>query len=333
VPVAKRRLTSRCQSGSKIVDGTGSPLVYVGIAALAAGVALGIAAPLSIVWGPGTTQSEGLARQDALEPPDPDRLEIRVDASTDRVDSISERATSAIEPHGRSFAARFADAFDWSGSRRTAVKEDRADSVAPSAPDPFGQPANPHAVEHSAGGTGTRASPPPNASKKQARIADPVEDSISPTEADNRTAIYDIAARMVYLPNGQRLEAHSGLGSHLDDPGSVNLKDRGATPPNVYSLTSREELFHGVHAIRLIPVGGGNMFGRDGMLAHSYMLGPNGQSNGCVSFKDYPRFLNAFMSGEVNRLVVVKHLANAPRSQTAEAGWLPATIKALFGRS
>jgi hypothetical protein len=39
------------------------------------------------------------------------------------------------------------------------------------------------------------------------------------------------------------------------------------------------------------------------------------------------------MSGEVNRLVVVKHLANAPRSQTVEVGWLPATIKALFGRS
>jgi hypothetical protein len=35
----------------------------------------------------------------------------------------------------------------------------------------------------------------------------------------------------------------------------------------------REELFHGVHAIRLNPVGGGNMFGRDGMLAHTYMLG------------------------------------------------------------
>jgi hypothetical protein len=35
------------------------------------------------------------------------------------------------------------------------------------------------------------------------------------------------------------------------------------------------------------------MFGRDGLLAHPYMLGPNGQSNGCVSFSDYPAFLDA----------------------------------------
>ena len=53
----------------------------------------------------------------------------------------------------------------------------------------------------------------------------------------------------------------------------------------------REELFHGVQAIRLNPVDDDKMFGRAGMLAHTYMLGPNGQSNGCVSFKDYRKFL------------------------------------------
>jgi hypothetical protein len=73
------------------------------------------------------------------------------------------------------------------------------------------------------------------------------------------------------------------------------------------------------------------MFGRDGMLAHTYMLGPNGQSNGCVSLRDYPRFFNAFMSGEINRLVVVEHLATTP-AQTAW-GWVPGAIKAFFGRS
>jgi hypothetical protein len=74
----------------------------------------------------------------------------------------------------------------------------------------------------------------------------------------------------------------------------------------------REQLFHGVRAIRLIPVSEGKMYGRDGMLAHSYMLGPNGQSNGCVSFSNYPAFLNAFLRGEVDRLVVVERLATAP---------------------
>jgi hypothetical protein len=137
------------------------------------------------------------------------------------------------------------------------------------------------------------------------------EDSISPSDADGHTAIYDIAARTVYLPNGRKLEAHSGLGRYLDDPRYVTEKDRGPTPPNLYNLSLREEPFHGVRAIRLIPVGGGNMFGRDGMLAHSYMLGPNGQSNGCVSLSDYSAFLNAFLSGDINRLVVVEHLATA----------------------
>jgi len=130
-----------------------------------------------------------------------------------------------------------------------------------------------------------------------------------PLDADSRTAIYDIAARTVYLPNGHSLEAHSGLGSRLDDPRYVNTKGQGPTPPNVYNLTLRERLFHGVRAIRLIPVDDHKMFGRDGMLAHSYMLGPSGQSNGCVSFHNYPAFLNAFLKGEVDRLVVVERLA------------------------
>jgi hypothetical protein len=35
------------------------------------------------------------------------------------------------------------------------------------------------------------------------------------------------------------------------------------------------------------------------------MLGPYGASNGCVSFKDYNAFLDAYLHGEVKRLVVV----------------------------
>jgi hypothetical protein len=141
-----------------------------------------------------------------------------------------------------------------------------------------------------------------------------------PLDADSHTAIYDIAARTVYLPNGHRLEAHSGLGSHLDDPRYVNTKGQGPTPPNVYNLTLRERLFHGVRAIRLIPVHDGKMFGRDGMLAHSYMLGPSGQSNGCVSFRNYPAFLNAFLRGELDRLVVVEHLATTTGARTSAPG-------------
>jgi hypothetical protein len=122
---------------------------------------------------------------------------------------------------------------------------------------------------------------------------------------DRWTAVYDVAAHTVYLPNGTRLEAHSGLGDRLDDPRHVNERMRGATPPNVYELEPREQLFHGVQALRLKPVGGGDIYGRTGLLAHTYMLGPHGDSNGCVSFKNYNSFLQAFQNGEVKRLVVV----------------------------
>jgi hypothetical protein len=125
---------------------------------------------------------------------------------------------------------------------------------------------------------------------------------------DGFTAVYDLAAHTVYLPNGTRLEAHSGLGDRLDDPGHVNERNRGATPPHVYELEAREELFHGVQALRLNPVGGGDVFGRAGFLAHSYMLGPNGDSNGCVSFRNYDAFLQAFQNGQVKRLAVVARL-------------------------
>jgi hypothetical protein len=122
---------------------------------------------------------------------------------------------------------------------------------------------------------------------------------------DRSTAVYDLTAHTVYMPDGTKLEAHSGLGDRLDDPRHVDERDRGATPPHLYELTAREDLFHGVQALRLNPVGAGGVFGRDGLLAHPYMLGPNGDSNGCVSFKDYDAFLRAFQNGEVKRLAVV----------------------------
>jgi hypothetical protein len=151
---------------------------------------------------------------------------------------------------------------------------------------------------------------------------------------DGRTAIYDITARTVYLPSGHRLEAHSGLGEFMDNPRHVSVRMRGATPPNVYNLAFRERLFHGVRAIRLNPIDKARMYGRGGILAHTYMLGSNGQSNGCVSFRDYPEFLNALQKGEVKRLAVVEHLGSAPTKLAA--GQLPEPVKELMnttGRS
>ena len=173
------------------------------------------------------------------------------------------------------------------------------------------------------------ADAPPKAtvSNVHVRLAQPRNEvpqprkEVPPLEEDGRTAIYDITARTVYLPSGRRLEAHSGFGDLMDDPRHVHMRMQGATPPNVYNLTLRERLFHGVRAIRLNPADGSRMYGRAGILAHPYMLGANGQSNGCVSFSDYPEFLNAFLRGEVTRLVVVERLESPPGKFAA--GQLP----------
>jgi hypothetical protein len=136
--------------------------------------------------------------------------------------------------------------------------------------------------------------------------------------ARNGVAIYDISANIVYLPNGERLEAHSGLGKMRDNPRFVHEKNRGPTPPHTYQLTMRESLFHGVEAIRLNPLGGaGNIYNRVGLLAHTYMLGARGDSNGCVSFKDYKRFLAAFKRGDIRQLVVVTSMPDKPKSTFA----------------
>jgi hypothetical protein len=42
------------------------------------------------------------------------------------------------------------------------------------------------------------------------------------------------------------------------------------------------------------------------------MLGPDGDSNGCVSIRDYERFRKAYEDGEIARLVVVPSLTAAP---------------------
>ncbi len=122
---------------------------------------------------------------------------------------------------------------------------------------------------------------------------------------DRYTAVYNIASHTVTLPDGTQLEAHSGIGPNKDNPRSVAMHMRGATPPAVYDLTSREALFHGVAALRLNPVGDTPPYGRMGLLAHTYMLGPHGDSNGCVVFRDFASFRHAYDNGQIRRLVVV----------------------------
>jgi hypothetical protein len=124
--------------------------------------------------------------------------------------------------------------------------------------------------------------------------------------ANPKTVLYDIVKRTVYMPDGEKLEAHSGFGKFMDDPDSMHRRDVGVTPPNVYTVRFREKLFHGVRALRMTPVGGADMFGRDGFLTHSFLLGTNGESNGCISLRDYDKFLQAFEDGKFDRIIVLR---------------------------
>jgi hypothetical protein len=128
---------------------------------------------------------------------------------------------------------------------------------------------------------------------------------------DSFTAVYDISAQVVYLPNGVKLEAHSGLGNRMDKIDSMGERMVGVTPPGTYELKPREKLFHGVRALRMTPVDSESTLGRTGLLVHNYLLGPEGASNGCVSIRNYERFLKAYLDGEVTRLVVLPNLTDS----------------------
>ena len=120
-----------------------------------------------------------------------------------------------------------------------------------------------------------------------------------------KVAIYDITNGVVHMPNGTKLEAHSGIGSMRDNPKFTHVKMRGPTPPGTYKLSMRESLFHGVAAIRLTPTDGKPPQGRTGLLAHSYLLRVRGDSHGCVAFAEYPQFLKAFQRGEITHMIIV----------------------------
>lgn len=120
-----------------------------------------------------------------------------------------------------------------------------------------------------------------------------------------KVAVYDISAGVVHMPNGTKLEAHSGIGKMRDNPAYTHVKMKGPTPPGTYRLSMREKLFHGVAAIRLTPTDGVAPLGRTGLLAHSFLLRVRGDSHGCVAFAEYDRFLKAFQRGEITHMVIV----------------------------
>ncbi len=151
--------------------------------------------------------------------------------------------------------------------------------------------------------------------------AAPFKNLFDKPKAGKGVAIYDISAAVVHMPDGTKLEAHSGIGKMADNPRYVHVKMNGPTPPNTYRLSMRESRFYGVEAVRMTPIGKQTMHGRDGILAHSYLLrGGRAESHGCVAFKDYPKFLKAFKQGKVTHIVVVPSMSNAPAVRLASTG-------------
>lgn len=176
----------------------------------------------------------------------------------------------------------------------------------PAAPAKPARPLTPHEKLWGAGPVKVAALTPSDAMRDSANVA---TGGLPSAPYDPMTAVYVIGDRRVYMPDGSTLEAHSGYGQYMDDVRFAHMRMRGVTPPHVYTLKMREALFHGVEAIRMTPMQGEKaIFNRDGILAHTYMLGPNGQSHGCVSFKNYDAFLRAFKQGKINRLAVIGKL-------------------------
>src|ERR1019366_2639331 len=91
---------------------------------------------------------------------------------------------------------------------------------ATSVPLPRPYPAQYEIALAAVGQIGPQTAPPP--AEKRAAPQEAHNKPMALPAPDSRTAVYDIAAHTVYLPNGQRLEAHSGLGDKLDDPRYVH---------------------------------------------------------------------------------------------------------------
>ena len=223
-------------------------------------------------------------------------------------EAVSVAAASADGPSPLATAlAPTTSAADAFGPPFALVLADRSPPLPATIPLPLSRPRN----LADADGGATRGQKPAARELAYAKpgmpaLNDKGEDEVRPSFRGRKgVAYYDISAGKVYMPNGERLEAHSGIGKMRDNPDYAHVKMKGPTPPGTYKVTMREALFHGVEAVRLTPTNGIAPHGRVGLLAHSYLLRTPGDSHGCVAFADYPRFLRAFKRGEITHMVIV----------------------------
>jgi len=156
---------------------------------------------------------------------------LEPDFMTSTVSAASEgQTTEQVRPKDRAhfdqrFNSSFGERFSSFDERFAAIMEGDRPRTLPADESVRGSQARPESPKRqnaratllasAAGATAvTRGSV---AASKPTRPADARSDAPS-ADPGTRTAIYDITARVVYLPNGEKLEAHSGLGEHLDKP-------------------------------------------------------------------------------------------------------------------
>lgn len=133
---------------------------------------------------------------------------------------------------------------------------------------------------------------------------------------NTKVAIYDVSNATVYMPDGTKLRAHSGIGRMRDNPRFEHVKMTGPTPAGIYRLSMREKRFYGVEAIRMTSIDGRHPKNRTGLLTHTNLLRGRIGSHGCVAFQNYEPFLRAFKRGHITMMVVVPELPSS-RNQLA----------------
>ncbi|MBS9477043.1 DUF2778 domain-containing protein [Ancylobacter radicis] len=257
-------------------------------------------------------QSEGWLFRPAIMPVRPSLLAVAPVPAPEDEPTVETVVTVPLPPANPLF----------SGRMTPGDEPEQSFSLAPLPPKKPGPPAQVAMLPPSMPEDEAPESAPEAAPETPADTQPQVRDELRYPSAEDRFAIYDIRAKKLYLPNGKKLEAHSGYGDKFDDARYVHVKMYGPTPPNRYKLRMREALFHGTEAVRMTPVGDGKMYGRNGFLLHPYLLGPRGDSNGCISLADYDAFLAAFKKGEVSEVIVVESMPKSAEPASPLISWL-----------
>ena len=126
---------------------------------------------------------------------------------------------------------------------------------------------------------------------------------------NRRTAIYDISAHTVYLPNGAT--AGGAFGSRRRDRtirASCMKECAGRRHQMFTSLLRANSFFMGFKRCVSNPSARAIFSDAPDFWRILICSCANGASNGCVSFKNYDAFLQAYQNGEIKHLAVVAHL-------------------------